>query len=122
MERNFGRRPRFVPVKEGEELDVKIEGIAAKGDGVAKKEGFVIFVPGAKLNEEVRIKITKVARKVAFAEKIGEAQGPVAASEEAEEAPDTEAQEEAEEKDEEEKKEEKAAEEEFDTSKDSEDF
>jgi len=133
----FGGRPRFVPVKEGEEIDVKIEGIAAKGDGVAKKEGFVIFVPGAKLNEEVRIKITKVARKVAFAEKIGAAQGPVAAdtprdssNEESGEDQPVEAQEEAEEKKEEEKKEEEKTEEgkkeeageDFDVSKDSEEF
>jgi len=116
MERNFGRRnnfgggSRFVPVKEGEELDVKIEGIAAKGDGVAKKDGFVIFVPGAQLNEEMRIKITKVARKVAFAEKVGAAQGPVQ-SDSAEEAKDESSEEDEEKK-----------EADFDTSKDSEEF
>jgi predicted RNA-binding protein with TRAM domain len=76
----FRRQNSFVPVKEGEELDVRIEGVAEKGDGVAKKQGFVIFVPGTKLNDEVRIKVTKVARKVAFAEVIGQPQGPIESS------------------------------------------
>jgi len=72
-----GFRPNAVPVREGEELDVRIEGIAEKGDGVAKKQGFVIFVPGAKQGEEVHIRISKVARSVAFAEALGPAQKPV---------------------------------------------
>ena len=33
------------PVREGEELDVTIEAIGDKGDGIAKKDGFVLFVP-----------------------------------------------------------------------------
>ena len=32
------------PVKVGDEVEVKIEGTASKGDGIAKKDGFVIFV------------------------------------------------------------------------------
>lgn len=59
------------PVKVGEELDVTIEAIAQKGDGVAKKEGFVIFVPGTKVGDNVRVRVTKVLRKVGFAEVIG---------------------------------------------------
>lgn len=138
-DRGFGGgRPRFVPVKEGEELDVKIEGVAAKGDGVAKKEGFVIFVPGTKLNDEVHIKITKVARKVAFAEKVGDAKGPVQSdaapekeeaseesqSDEEEEPQSAETGEEAEEKQEEasEDDEESKKKESYDDSKDSEEF
>lgn len=67
--------PRFAPVNVGEELDVSIEAVGDKGDGVCKKKGFVIFVPNTKEGDHVRIKITKVLRKVAFAEVIGEAQG-----------------------------------------------
>ncbi len=61
----------FVPVKEGEELSVVIESVAEKGDGVAKKQGFVIFVPGTKVGDKVKIRVKKVAKKVAFAEVIG---------------------------------------------------
>ena len=61
------------PVKEGEELDVTIEAIAAKGDGLAKKQGFVIFVPGTKEGQNVRIRITRVLRRLAFGEVVGTA-------------------------------------------------
>ena len=35
------------PVAVGDEIEVKIEAIASKGDGIAKKDGFVIFIKGA---------------------------------------------------------------------------
>ncbi len=58
------------PVREGDEVEVKIEGMGSSGDGLARVRGFVVFVPGTRLNETVRVKITKVARNVAFAEKL----------------------------------------------------
>ncbi|MGC9032405.1 MAG: TRAM domain-containing protein [Candidatus Woesearchaeota archaeon] len=67
------RNDREPPVKEGEEMDVTIEAIAEKGDGLTRKDGFVIFVPGTKQGERAHIKITKVLRRVGFAEKVGEA-------------------------------------------------
>lgn len=73
-----GQRGGFSsPVKVGEELDVKIEAVGEKGDGIAKKRGFVLFIPGVKVGDEVHIKVTKVLRKVGFAEVTGEAQGPI---------------------------------------------
>ncbi len=62
---------RFAPVKVGEELDVKIEAVGEKGDGIAKQNGFVLFVPNTHEGDEVRIRVTKVLRKVGFAEVIG---------------------------------------------------
>jgi len=62
---------RSPPVNVGDELDVKIEAVGEKGDGVAKKDGFVLFVPSVKEGDEVRIKITRVLRKVGFADVIG---------------------------------------------------
>ena len=72
-----GPRRSFAPVKVGEELDVKIEAVGEKGDGIAKKNGFVLFVPGVKEGQEVRIKVTKVLRKVGFAEVVGKSSAPV---------------------------------------------
>ena len=66
----FGQR-RFAPVKEGDELDVKIEAVGEKGDGIAKKQGFVLFVPNAKTGDEVRVRVTRVLRNAGFAEIIG---------------------------------------------------
>lgn len=76
----FNDRGPTAPVSVGDELDVNIEAVGEKGDGVAKKNNFVIFVPGVKEGENVRVRVTKVLRKVGFAEKIGEAQGPVETS------------------------------------------
>lgn len=70
------------PVKEGQEIEVKIEAVGEKGDGIAKVDGFVLFVPNAKVGDEVKIKITRVLRKVGFAEVVGKASAPVAAKEE----------------------------------------
>ena len=61
----------FSPVKVGDELDVKIEAVGEKGDGLAKKDGFVLFVPGTKTGQEVRVKVTRVLKKVGFAEVVG---------------------------------------------------
>lgn len=69
-ERNFSG-DRAAPVKVGEELDVKIEGVGEKGDGITRKEGFVIFVPNTKKDDQVRIRITRVLRKVGFGEVVG---------------------------------------------------
>lgn len=69
---DFGNAP---PVNVGEELDVRIEAVGEKGDGVAKKNGFVIFVPGVKEGQNVRVKVTRVLRKVGFGEVIGQASG-----------------------------------------------
>ncbi|MEK6835014.1 MAG: TRAM domain-containing protein [Nanoarchaeota archaeon] len=61
----------FAPVKVGDEIDLKIEAVGEKGDGIAKIKGFVIFVPNAKQGEEVKVRITKVLRKVGFGEVVG---------------------------------------------------
>lgn len=73
----YGGQRSFAPVQEGEELDVRIEAVGEKGDGIAKKKGFVLFVPNTKEGQEVRVRVTKVLRKVGFAEVIGDASGPV---------------------------------------------
>lgn len=56
------------PIKEGEQYDVTIEDIGKEGDGVAKIENFVVFVPNTKVGDEVTIEITKVLRTLAFAD------------------------------------------------------
>ena len=61
------------PVSEGQTIDVLIESVGDKGDGVAKVQGFVIFVAGTKKGETCKIKITRVSSNVAFAKKVGEA-------------------------------------------------
>ena len=63
----FREESRSVPVEEGETYDVTIQDIARQGDGIARIEGFVIFVPNTKVGDEIQIKVDKVLPKFAFA-------------------------------------------------------
>ncbi|MBI5391485.1 TRAM domain-containing protein [Candidatus Woesearchaeota archaeon] len=74
----YGQERRsFAPVKVGDEVDVKIEAVGEKGDGIAKVKGFVIFVPNTKQGDEVKVRITRVLKKVGFAEVAGQSSGNV---------------------------------------------
>lgn len=76
------------PVKVGDEIDVTIEAKAARGDGLAKKDGFVIFVKGTELGQNVRIRITDVRERFAVGEVVGAASAaPAPAEPAATEAP-----------------------------------
>ena len=85
------------PIKIGEEHDVKITDVGAKGDGITKIENFIVFVAGAKKGEECRIRIKEVASRFAIGEKVGPAKGGAEGSEESstEESSDEESTEES---------------------------
>jgi predicted RNA-binding protein with TRAM domain len=53
------------PVEVGKEYDVTISDVSRRGDGIAKIDGFVIFVAGAKQGQTVRIKVTQVSNRYA---------------------------------------------------------
>ena len=53
------------PVEVGKEYDVTISDVSRRGDGIAKIDGFVIFVAGAKQGQQVRIKVTQVSNRYA---------------------------------------------------------
>ena len=56
------------PVKVGDVVDVTIEAVAAKGDGIAKIDGFVIFVKGAAMGATIKVKIIDVKNRFAIGE------------------------------------------------------
>jgi len=56
------------PVKEGEEYEADITELSRRGDGIAKIQGFIIFVSGAKTGDHVKFKVTRVAQRFATAE------------------------------------------------------
>ncbi len=58
------------PVEVGKEYDVKIEDIAREGDGIARIEGFVIFVAETQVGDQVKIQIDKVMRRFAIGHKV----------------------------------------------------
>ncbi|MBI2937054.1 MAG: TRAM domain-containing protein [Thaumarchaeota archaeon] len=64
-----GFRPsKPAPVEVGKEYDVQITEISKRGDGIAKIEGFIIFVAGTEAGQNVKIRITDVAPRFAKAE------------------------------------------------------
>jgi predicted RNA-binding protein with TRAM domain len=56
------------PVKVGDEVEVKVEAVASKGDGIARKDGFVIFIKGAKEGDAVKVRISEVKERFAVGE------------------------------------------------------
>ncbi len=61
---------RTPPVSEGEEVEMKCISIGKKGDGVFKKDNFVIIVPDTEVDETYNVRITKVLPTIAFGEKV----------------------------------------------------
>ncbi|MEW5839730.1 MAG: TRAM domain-containing protein [Thermoproteota archaeon] len=57
------------PVEVGKEYDVEVTEISRRGDGIARVQGFVVFVKGGKVGEKTRVKITSIGARSATAEK-----------------------------------------------------
>lgn len=64
------RRMHRPEIEVGQEFDVTIESVGHKGDGIAKIEGFTVFVKNTEQGEQVRIKMTKVLDTVGFADRL----------------------------------------------------
>ncbi len=65
------RRPRFnvkKPVELDKEYEAEIEDISRRGDGIAKIQGFIIFVPNTRRGQHVRFKIRRVGSRFAVGE------------------------------------------------------
>jgi predicted RNA-binding protein with TRAM domain len=58
------------PVKVGEEMDVTVSEISRRGEGVARVQGFVIFIPTAKQGTQAKIRIKEIRPNFATAELI----------------------------------------------------
>lgn len=64
--RGFDDKPK--PVETGKEYDVSVTEISRKGDGIARIEGFVIFVKNGKAGQNAKVKILEVGQRFATAE------------------------------------------------------
>jgi predicted RNA-binding protein with TRAM domain len=80
-ERRFGGSNRFgggsfgpKPVETGKEYDVQITETSRQGDGIARVQGFVIFVKGGKVSQNSKIKVTNVGARFATAELVQQQQ------------------------------------------------
>ena len=69
--RSFGysslaRRPSAV-LEVGREYEVEITKISRQGDGVARVQGFVVFVKNGKVGEKVKVRVEQVGNRYATA-------------------------------------------------------
>lgn len=63
------RKEPDTPVAEGEIVDLEVENLGDKGDGIARVgPGYVVIVPETSPGERVSAEITEVRENVAFAE------------------------------------------------------
>ncbi len=53
------------PVEVGKEYNVNISDTSRRGEGIAKVDGFVVFVPGSKQGQNLRIRVTQVSDRFA---------------------------------------------------------
>jgi predicted RNA-binding protein with TRAM domain len=58
------------PVESGKEYDVQVTEISRKGDGVARVQGFIVFVKGGRVGQKTRVRVTHVGDRFATAETI----------------------------------------------------
>ena len=57
-------------VEEGKEMEVNIDSISKKGDGVAHVGKYILYVSGVKVGQKVKVRITRISGQVAFTQKI----------------------------------------------------
>ena len=67
MEQATGEKPAARGPRRGELLEVEIDSLAFGGRGVARAEGFVVFVAGALPGDRVRAEVTKAKKRFAEA-------------------------------------------------------
>lgn len=55
------------PVEVGKEYEVEVTDISRQGDGIARVQGFVVFVKSAKVGQKAKVKIDQVGNRFATA-------------------------------------------------------
>ncbi|MFQ3318797.1 MAG: 23S rRNA (uridine2552-2'-O)-methyltransferase [Natronomonas sp.] len=58
------------PVREGDTLEVDIEDVGSEGDGIAKVDGYTLFVAGTEAGDTVEVRVTDVKPRYGFAERL----------------------------------------------------
>jgi predicted RNA-binding protein with TRAM domain len=68
------------PVEVGKEYNITISDTSRRGEGIAKIDGFVIFVPGTRMGQSARIKVTQVSERFASGQIIEQSTSSAAAA------------------------------------------
>jgi translation initiation factor 2 subunit 2 len=68
------RRARTEPagseLQEGQELDVEIQSVSKRGDGVVRMGRYIMYVPRGKPGQKVKIRITRISGSIVFTEQV----------------------------------------------------
>lgn len=68
-ERGSNYRPSGrAPVQVGKEYEVEVTAISEKGDGIARIQGYVIFVRSGKIGQNAKVRIISVGERFAISE------------------------------------------------------
>ena len=59
------------PVEVGKEYDVEIQEMSRRGEGIARIQGLVVFVPNTQNGDHGKIRVTRISRRFAEAEVVG---------------------------------------------------
>lgn len=66
------RKARTEPVSnelaEGQELDVEVQSVSKRGDGVVRMGRYIMYVPRGKPGQKVKIRITRISGSIVFTE------------------------------------------------------
>jgi len=65
-----GKGRLTAPVRAGDELEVTVEDTGSDGDGVAKVDGYTLFVPGVDEGETVYVRVDEVKPRYGFARRV----------------------------------------------------
>jgi translation initiation factor 2 subunit 2 len=67
------RKARTEPItnelQEGAVLDVEIQSVSKRGDGVVKMGRYIMYVANAKPGQTVKVKITRISGSIVFTER-----------------------------------------------------
>jgi len=65
--RDFNRGFSPKPVEIGKEYDVDVTEVSRQGDGIARVQGFVIFVKNGKPGQKLKVQVNQVGARFATA-------------------------------------------------------
>ena len=65
-----GKNRLTTPLRAGDELEVEIVDTGSEGDGIARVDGFTLFVPDAAVGDQVTVRVDAVKPRFGFAEPV----------------------------------------------------
>ena len=68
------RKARSEPVgsdlQEGQELDVEVQSVSKRGDGVVRMGRYIMYIPRGKPGQKVKIRISRISGSIVFTEQV----------------------------------------------------